>query len=181
MLECWDKHPEKRPSFAQIRAKFDTMLVAGGRDTYIDLQFDSDKPYYKMDPETPSLICASPQINHLCVDTEPLQRSSQEPSSPQASPAQSCRTSVHKASGLSRSLSPIPTDKKPWRPSSMILAEREHRENKYVAEPLSGATEGGPEMTPFELYARQSEQGSSNESYAGPFSLPVHITITEDL
>ena len=184
MLECWSRHPKKRPPFAEIKAKFDTMLMAGRKDAYIDLQFDLDSPYYTMDPEAPSLLSSSPRTNHLSVDTEPLLKTSlsQGSSSPRASPALSCRISIRKAiSSLSRSPSPSPAHEKPWRPSSMILAKREHRENKYITEPLSGATEGGPEVAPFELRTRLSEEGSSGRSNASPFSLPVDITVTENL
>ena len=50
MLECWHEEPSKRPSFAELRSRFDSMLMAEKTDTYIDLQIDASKPYYNPDP-----------------------------------------------------------------------------------------------------------------------------------
>ena len=49
MLMCWNEQPQKRPKFTELRAKFDSMLAAEGKDAYIDLRIDSDKPYYRLD------------------------------------------------------------------------------------------------------------------------------------
>lgn len=46
---CWNEEPHKRPNFTELRSKFDTMLLAERKDTYIDLHIDSDKPYYRLD------------------------------------------------------------------------------------------------------------------------------------
>ena len=46
ILECWQEDPGKRPTFSGLRARFDSMLLAEKKDTYIDLQIDVSKPYY---------------------------------------------------------------------------------------------------------------------------------------
>ena len=46
MLDCWQENPASRPTFTQLKAKFDTMLLANNQ--YI--QFDGiniHEPYYK--------------------------------------------------------------------------------------------------------------------------------------
>ena len=49
MLECWHETPGKRPSFTQLRAKFDSLLGAQQGNAYIDLQTDECKDYYNID------------------------------------------------------------------------------------------------------------------------------------
>ena len=49
MLMCWNEQPQKRPKFTELRSKFDAMLLAEGKDAYIDLRIDNDKPYYQLD------------------------------------------------------------------------------------------------------------------------------------
>ena len=49
MLGCWNGESKKRPTFTELRAKFDNMLLAERQDAYIDLQIDAEKPYYQMD------------------------------------------------------------------------------------------------------------------------------------
>ena len=49
MLECWHETPRKRPSFTQLRAKFDSLLAAQHCNAYIDLQTDECKDYYNFD------------------------------------------------------------------------------------------------------------------------------------
>ena len=49
MLNCWNEQPQKRLKFTELRAKFDAMLLAEGKDAYIDLRIDNDKPYYRLD------------------------------------------------------------------------------------------------------------------------------------
>ena len=46
---CWNEDPQKRPSFSELRAKFDAMLLAERNDEYIDLRISDDKPYYMLD------------------------------------------------------------------------------------------------------------------------------------
>ena len=52
MLICWNKHPKERPTFKELRAKFDTMLLAEKNDTYIVLCIDENKSYYQ-ESQTP--------------------------------------------------------------------------------------------------------------------------------
>ena len=49
MLECWHETPKKRPSFTQLRAKFDSLLATQQGNAYIDLQTDECKDYYNFD------------------------------------------------------------------------------------------------------------------------------------
>lgn len=49
MLMCWNEEPQRRPTFTELRAKFDAMLLAEKKDPYIDLRIDNDKPYYRLD------------------------------------------------------------------------------------------------------------------------------------
>ena len=46
MLDCWNEHPEDRPTFNELREKFSALLLAGKEGLYIDLQVDEMKPYY---------------------------------------------------------------------------------------------------------------------------------------
>ena len=48
MLKCWDELPQKRPTFAELRAKFDAMLLADRNEEYIDLRIDQSKLYYQL-------------------------------------------------------------------------------------------------------------------------------------
>lgn len=52
MLECWQEESGKRPTFSNLRARFDSMLLAEKKETYIDLQIDASKPYYNPDLST---------------------------------------------------------------------------------------------------------------------------------
>ena len=47
MLKCWDEQPHKRPTFKDLRSKFDAMLLADKKDEYIDLRIDQSKSYYQ--------------------------------------------------------------------------------------------------------------------------------------
>ena len=49
MLMCWKEEPWKRPTFTDLRAKFDAMLLAERNNEYIDLRINNDKPYYRLD------------------------------------------------------------------------------------------------------------------------------------
>ena len=54
MLECWNEHPEDRPTFTELRDKFSRMLLATTTDTYMVLEVDDQKTYYTMDDEEES-------------------------------------------------------------------------------------------------------------------------------
>ena len=50
MLECWLESARKRPTFTQLRAKFDSLLTAQQCcNPYIDLRTDEHKDYYKVE------------------------------------------------------------------------------------------------------------------------------------
>ena len=49
MLQCWNEEAKKRPTFTQLRAHFDAMLLDGRKDAYIDLQIDVEQPHYQKD------------------------------------------------------------------------------------------------------------------------------------
>ena len=49
MIMCWIEDPWKRPTFSDLRAKFDAMLLAERNNEYIDLRINNDKPYYRLD------------------------------------------------------------------------------------------------------------------------------------
>lgn len=46
---CWVEDPWKRPTFTDLRARFDAMLLAERNNEYIDLRINNDKPYYRLD------------------------------------------------------------------------------------------------------------------------------------
>ena len=48
MLMCWNELPQKRPTFTELRAKFDVMLLADKKEHYIDLRIDQNKMYYQL-------------------------------------------------------------------------------------------------------------------------------------
>ena len=67
MLACWNGEPQNRPTFTDLRSKFDAMLVAERKDAYIDLRIDNDKPYYQLD--TMAMLAVngahvSPNLSH---------------------------------------------------------------------------------------------------------------------
>ena len=47
MLICWNEQPKERPTFKELRAKFDAMLLAEQNDMYIALCIDESKMYYQ--------------------------------------------------------------------------------------------------------------------------------------
>ena len=57
MLECWHEIPSKRPSFAQLRNKFDHLLSARHCNAYIDLRIDELNDIYNVqDDEEPDVV-----------------------------------------------------------------------------------------------------------------------------
>ncbi len=41
MLSCWNKHPRQRPTFTDLRDKFDNLLLADHKGDYIEFSFDT--------------------------------------------------------------------------------------------------------------------------------------------
>ena len=67
MLACWNGEPQNRPTFTDLRSKFDAMLVAERKDAYIDLRIDGDKPYYRLDTKATLAVNGahvSPNLSH---------------------------------------------------------------------------------------------------------------------
>lgn len=48
MLMCWNEQPLRRPTFTELRSKFDAMLLADKNEDYIDLRIDQSKLYYQL-------------------------------------------------------------------------------------------------------------------------------------
>ena len=48
MLMCWNEHPLQRPTFTELRSRFDSMLLADKNGDYIDLRIDQNKLYYQL-------------------------------------------------------------------------------------------------------------------------------------
>ena len=46
MLMCWNDQPQKRPTFAELRFRFDMLLAHKGNE-YIDLHIDQSRLYYQ--------------------------------------------------------------------------------------------------------------------------------------
>ena len=46
MLKCWNDQPKKRPTFKELRAKFDAMLLAEKKSKYIALCIDESQSDY---------------------------------------------------------------------------------------------------------------------------------------
>lgn len=43
MLSCWRQSPRSRPTFAELKATIDSLLLADRRDDYIEFSFDASK------------------------------------------------------------------------------------------------------------------------------------------
>lgn len=142
MLECWQEDPGKRPTFFQLRARFDSMLLAEKKDTYIDLQIDVNKPYYN-----PELAADAEVLDHLLN----VGRFSPNPgkmvsaTSPfhlrGISPSHSDFTDT---SGSQRSPSPVmPPEKPPGAGNNNLQPQSKERKNVYVDDPstLQNSTE----------------------------------------
>lgn len=139
MLECWQEEPGKRPTFSKLRARFDNMLLAEKKETYIDLQIDASKPYYnpelsddepKQDEGLLKVIKSSKRSSHVSA-TSPFHVRGVSPSHSTSSDVPV--TLRHQRSP--RSLSPVPMAKKAPRPASLQLQTKRKNDNDYVDDP----------------------------------------------
>ena len=141
MLECWNEEPRKRPSFSQLRAKFDALLLNEGNDAYIVLQIDTEKPYYKMEPSnSKDRLHVSPlpsrRRSQLSVDSQ-LQEAEKPPSSSASASLQGSPLPSKKLHGHQSLLSSSsPCRERPPRPTSMhLLYSEQQQSNPYVEDP----------------------------------------------
>ena len=68
MLMCWNEQPLKRPTFTELRSRFDSMLLADKNGDYIDLRIDQSKLYYQLVTST-SVEGASSELKKQSSDT----------------------------------------------------------------------------------------------------------------
>lgn len=140
MLECWQEEPGKRPTFSKLRTRFDSMLLAEKKETYIDLQIDASKPYYnpelsdgepKQDEGLLKVTKSGKRVSHISA-TSPFHSRS-------VSPSHSTNFSelpiTLRALRSPRSVSPVPLTEKPPRPASLQLHTRRKNDNDYVDDP----------------------------------------------
>ena len=136
MLECWQEEPGKRPTFSKLRARFDSMLLAEKKDTYIDLQIDASKPYYNPDLSSDSHPMKQDSLLHVgkmngsrLSATSPFHSRGITPSH-----SDFFESSVTPGGQRSpRSVSPVPMAEKLPRSNSLELTT--NRRNVYVDEP----------------------------------------------
>ena len=70
MLDCWNADPMERPTFTQLRAKFDAMLAEDNPYIQFDT-IDSHKPYYNSpSPEDERTIGISDIDEDISVNSE---------------------------------------------------------------------------------------------------------------
>jgi proto-oncogene tyrosine-protein kinase Ret len=178
MLECWQEDPGKRPTFTGLRARFDSMLLAEKKDTYIDLQIDATKPYYN--PELATDVDVNPMDNLLHVGGKsPKSGSRISATSPfhirGISPACLDDTSdppaMLRGQRSPRSLSPVPVPAKLPRPASLQLLTERKNANPYVDDP---STRRSIHISPPE-WSVDGQQGGANDGTA-----PVQMGINWD-
>ncbi|KAL5497189.1 hypothetical protein EMCRGX_G013614 [Ephydatia muelleri] len=57
MLECWRQSAAERPSFSQLKAKFDAMLLSQEDNPYIQFNINVAMPYYHTHPPAEGGVC----------------------------------------------------------------------------------------------------------------------------
>ncbi len=62
MLSCWNESPRLRPSFVDLKATFDSLLLAGRKDDYIEFSFDTMKLSYDDQLEGTSELSSFPGL-----------------------------------------------------------------------------------------------------------------------
>ena len=138
MLQCWLEEPSKRPTFAQLRARFDSMLLAEKKDTYIDLQIDASKPYYQAEwsdsketDEKPSKWGSQDSIKSLLNASSEMIPASFDPPT-NCSPM----VQLHGQRSL-QSLSTGTDNDKAQRPVSLQFLSDRRNINNYVDDPFT--------------------------------------------
>ena len=155
-----------------LRAQFDSMLLEEKKETYIDLQIDASKPYYKT--EDPELKESDPFHDvsegkkwgsHVSI------RSSAENAEKSPSHSTGCSNPLIQLRGQRspRSLSPVPATKKPPRSVSLQLLSSHQNANPYVDGPsLRSIMHAQPEWGP-------GHQRRASEAPSVPSSLPLSL------
>ena len=172
MLKCWQEDPSKRPTFSQLRAQFDSMLLEEKKETYIDLQIDASKPYYKV--EASELKESDPFYevskgkkwgSHISI------RSSTENAekSPSHSTGHTSPLVQLRGQRSPRSLSPVPATEKPPRPVSLQLLSNHQNANHYVDDPSSRRS----------IMLALPEWGPGHQRRASEGNVPVDTTGVE--
>ena len=134
MLECWQEDPGKRPSFSKLRGRFDSMLLAEKKDTYIDLQIDASKPYYNPDLDSDSEVLENPLNVGKVSPNPPRMVSATSPFHLRGiSPSHSDFTETPASQRSPRSQSPVQLPEKP--PGPATLQPQTERKNVYVDDP----------------------------------------------
>ena len=90
MLECWKEDIEDRPTFAELREKFEALILAGKEGLYIDLKVDETKPYYVIKDEEEEekhlrLRAASSSSESSTESTEKVKQETVEPTTSRCS------------------------------------------------------------------------------------------------
>ena len=108
MLDCWQDNPASRPTFTQLKATFDVLLLEGS--PYIQFEgTDTHEPYYDDSPNISSSISMSSSKDGIAVDNINLQNGSRESSSGAGSFHESSPLSMLQAPEESLSLTEVDT------------------------------------------------------------------------
>ena len=184
MLECWNEDARKRPTFTQLRANFDAMLLDGHKDAYIDLQIDTEKPYYKKDQ-----LQVSPGLKRKSqlsiADVQVFMHEFKK------SPSHNSASSLAQGSPLLPRVSFIGAspshdhERKSSRPTSMLVPRApEHTQpmNPYVDDPSKLARTFATTLSvpKNQLVSRANSEGNLPASAEGEGPASIRITITPE-
>lgn len=200
MLKCWDEQPLKRPTFTEIRSKFELMLLADERNEYIDLRIDHNKLYYQQVFPVENRESRSGESGTSWNTDNPGARTMKSPSGLDVAPShkllsannmddnncskQSLNSESAHAGGQSEGRDR--TYENAGRPVSMYLSsDRKERENDYVDEPWPSSAAQSTFLTP-NAGALWSNEGGiemdrfehAERSPSGEQNCPVEIQIS---
>lgn len=188
MLECWNEEARKRPSFSELRAKFDALLLNEGNDAYIVLQIDTEKPYYKMEPsDSKDFLNVSPlpsrRRSQLSVDSQ-LHEAEKPPSNSTSASLQGSPLPSKKLHGHQSLLSSASPSSQPPRPTSLhLLFSEQQQSNPYVEEPSKPSATLAVPMKPTEdgRRRRRASDGNLQLSLCTQESVPtIQITTSPE-